>query len=102
MKFYRVIVNKTAKTPYKKEDYQMFDSEKKEFETLDEVKEYLSQYKGLKREKMYIDTKNGTSKHVGCIYTFRNSDISHNSEEWLERDWVEVQEVDEYFKRIFI
>jgi len=102
MKFYRVIVNRTAKVPYSKDNYSTFDYEVKEFKSLDEVNEYLSIYKGMKRQKMYVDTKNGEARHVGYIYTFRNSDISHASDEWLQQDWIEIQEVDEYFKRVLI
>lgn len=96
MKYYRVIVSKTSKTPYRKEAYHFWDTEVKKFDTLEEMKEYLSFYKGMRREKMYI----GERKHIGYIYTFRNRDISHNSEEWIQQDWVEAQEVDEYFKRV--
>jgi len=96
--YYRLRVTKTARGfSNRQEDYRVFDRETKDFETLEEARNYLQEtYGQVKRVKMYIDTKEGLSKHVGWIYCFKNSDISHVPvEKWLEQDWADVSKVKE-------
>jgi len=91
---YEVNTTETSKGLFSKEDYQCFNSTQDKFETLEEVKEFLKdKYGNCKKEKMYIDDKDGNAKHIGWIYSFRNRDISHMSEWWIQRDWVDISEV---------
>lgn len=94
--YYKIIINKTSKPLNSKENFTCFDNEEIKFKTLKEVKEFLKEnYQGKKKQKMFIDTKDGETKQAGYIYTFRNQDFSHMSEKWTQQDWVEVREVEE-------
>lgn len=97
MNYYKVDVNKTSRAVNNKtENYQTFSVENEKFGTLQEAKEWIKeQYPKCKKEKMYVDKKDGTSQHIGYIYSFKNKDWSHNSECWYQKDWVRVSEVKE-------
>lgn len=91
MKF-EVEITETGKTPFSSEEYNTFNRETKVFDTLEQAREFINErYKGHKKVKMYQDTKNGKSCHSGWIYCFKNKDISHNSREWLQQDWVQIR-----------
>lgn len=101
MKYFKVIIDHSSKAMFSKEPYRIFDRETKVFETLEQVKTFLAnEYPKCKKEKMYIDDKQGNSHHIGWIYSFKNRDISHNSETWLQQDWVNVNEIES--KRIVL
>ena len=92
-KSYEVLVTMTGKAVGDKspkgEGYSVFNEDTHNFLTITEAKTWLKeQYSQCKREKMYA----GESQHVGYIYCFKNSDISHDSEAWYQQDWVTVHE----------
>lgn len=95
--YYRIDIVSTSKDPGSKENFQVFNNEHITYKTLDEVKADLKdRYSRVKfkRNKMYVD-KNGEAEHIGYVYRFRNADISHNSPEWIQEDWVKVVCVEE-------
>ena len=93
-KYYEVSVLHTGKPVGSKEDYTTFDDSEKTFFTIKEVKEHLSvTYSKCKRVKMFVDTKDGKTKHTGYIYCFKNNDISHDSKMWYQQDWVSINEI---------
>jgi hypothetical protein len=99
--YYQIQITKTSKGIGKKENYQIFDDVMEEFKTKEDVENYLKDnYRKCKRQKMYVDNKDGTINHIGYIYCFRNKDISHNSDWWLQQDWVTVYQVNR--KRVII
>ena len=101
MKYFEVIINETGKSFSKNDTYKSFNEEKETFKTLKELKNFLTEkYAGHKKVKMYCDDEEGNSKHIGWIYCFKNKDISHNSDWWLQQDWVSVYEVEK--KKILI
>lgn len=99
IKYYEVIVIKTAKGIRESQDaYALLDRHTEKCNTLKEATQYVLENYGspklLKsRKKMYRDGKDGTPEHIGYIYQFRNQDWSHDSEEWMQQDWVEVREI---------
>ena len=96
--YYRLRVTKTSRgMSHRQEDYSIFDREIKDFKTLEEVKKHLQEtYGQVKKEKIYIDTKDGQTKQTGWIYCFKNSDSSHNPvEKWYQQDWTEISKVEE-------
>ena len=74
--------------------WQIFDEETRDFHTVAELKEWLRQtYGSCSRDKIYRDNPDGTSRHVGYVYKFKNTDWSHQSvHQWYRNDWVEVYE----------
>ena len=84
----------TGKGYSPKDKYCIFGENTEHFNTLDEVQEYLKdQYGTCRRSKMYRD-KDGKSEHIGYVFGFRNSDISHVPvDKWLQQDWVSILEV---------
>jgi hypothetical protein len=101
-KYYKLSIIKTSKPMgNSQESYRSFDDEVLYFDTLDEIKTYLSEtYGKCKRIKSYVDTKNG-AKQAGWIYCFKNSDYSHAPiESWYQQDWTDIFEI--HSKRINI
>ena len=95
MKYYEIITNETSKTPFSKENYTCFNSFSESYKTLEDCKQVLKEkYGKCKKQKMFRDRKDGESYQSGWIYSFKNSDISHDSKEWLQQDWVEIREVE--------
>lgn len=91
--YYRVTVTMTAKPIGKASGaYTVFDHATYCYQTIEQAQKHLAQHYGTcKRVKMYV----GEGKHVGYIYCFKNSDVSHNSTPWFQQDWVEVAKVHE-------
>ena len=103
MKYYTVHVTQTGKALGSKapagEGYSIFNEEEKRFFSLDACKSFLREAYGKnKRVKMYRDMPDGSAKHTGYIYSFRNEDLSHarsdDNKPWYQQDWVEVREVE--------
>ena len=91
--YYKVNIIKTGKKMFSQDEYRAFDKEEMLFKTQKEAGDFVKErYPKVKRVKMFVD-KNGVSTQVGWIYCFKDSDVSHNSEKWLEQDWVEVTKV---------
>ncbi len=76
------------------ERYSTFDTDLKCFDDVEEARAWIDEeYGNHKREKMYCDDSEGNAKHVGWIFGFSNKDISHDSPEWWQQDWVSVWDV---------
>lgn len=89
--FYEVQIDKTCKaigdSTESGRGFTKYDLDRKEFETIKKVKEFLAdEYGKCKRDKIYIDGKNGEAIHIGTIYCFRTP-------EYNNRDWVIVREM---------
>ena len=97
MKYVEVDITKTSKGYSPKSKWQTFDNESKTFKNMIEAKDWLQEeYGKSKRSKMYHDI-DGTSKHIGYVIGFRNSDYQEN---WLEQHWIDFSEVER--TRIYI
>ncbi len=79
-------------------DWTGIDAETKRFETKDLALVFIEEkYKGLKREKMFMDYINTKETvQVGWIYKFRNADFSHAPLKWWnQQDWVMLSYITE-------
>jgi hypothetical protein len=86
-------ITQTAKS-YGAKEYESFNSYNKSFHTLAEAKNWLKEeYGNVKRSKMFVDKTDGSNQHIGYIYGFKNKDYSHNTNSWLQQDWVEFSKV---------
>lgn len=94
-KFYEVSVNQIGKPiGNNRDNFSSFNQETHKFQTIKEVKEWLKEIYGkCKKQKMYVDGKNGDTQHIGYIYCFKNKDWSHNTESWWQQDWVSIKEM---------
>ena len=97
--YFEVKISKTGK-PFKSstEQYEVFDTEKKEFPNVKEARKYVRELYGKKRgQPMFVDNASGHPVEVGKIYGFQNRDISHPYDDdgkpnkWFEQDWVEIR-----------
>lgn len=98
MKYFKVIINETAKPlGNNNEGYSIFNTTTKLFNSITGAKEWLKdRYSKVKKEKVYRDDKNNNSYQAGWIYCFKNADWSHSPvERWWQKDWVEITEVRE-------
>ena len=92
--YYQLLITHTAKPIGGRGDFETFDNTAKDFCSKVEALKYLDNtYGEVKKVKAYIDGRSGKSKHIGWIYCFRNSDISHDSKEWTQQDWVELRKI---------
>ena len=91
----QLVIVQTGKGYAPKEERRIFDKSIKSFPDMEAAKAYLSEtYPKCKRQKMFADGKDGKARHIGYIYSFHNSDISHVPvEKWIQQDWVEFREV---------
>ena len=94
---YQIKITMTGRSYKTKDEYATFDTKDVNCRTFAEVKEYLDkEYGTCKRVKMFRDYvgEYPRTNHVGWIYCFNNSDISHSPvEKWRQQDWVEVVEL---------
>jgi hypothetical protein len=68
------------------------------FVTLEEINAFLVNRYGKmpsKRNKVYVDDKDGNAKEIGFTHSYWNNDISHNSKKWYQTDWIEIVEYTE-------
>ena len=102
MKYFEVIISKLSKRAGNKDEYQIYDKEAEKFATLREVKEYLKgnikfgvDYRGHKRVKMYTDDKDGNSKQIGYIYSWKEKGATQSDYQntYYEQHWIEVREL---------
>ena len=93
--YYRIDVTLTAKPlGSSTEPYTVFDYQHHRCDTLVQVQEYLQKsYGTCKRVKLYVGERQ--EQHIGYMYCFQNSDISHASKPWWQRDLVTVVKVHE-------
>lgn len=89
----------TSKPLFSSERYTSYDEDVKKFKTLDEAKEYISNqyYKPCKKEKMYVDDKNGQPVQSGYIYcyTVPKAYYNYNEPAYHAQDWVSIEYVTE-------
>lgn len=74
-----------------KEAPAVFNEERKYFNTVEDVREYLTERYGKMpgmKNKVYQDAPDGEPMTVGFIHSYWNRDISHNSDAWYQTDWV--------------
>lgn len=104
--YYKVLITETSEE--EKEDLdgncdiitRAFNDFSQSFRTLKEAKDFIhDRYDGVKLEEtddngIYIDVGDKT-KRIGTTYKYKNSDVSHDSEEWMQCDWVEIRKVTE-------
>ena len=94
--YYRMRITKTAKKKGSKESMSTFDNETKDFQTLKGLKEYLKDtYGKCKKQKMYVDTKQGETKHIGYIYCFITTYYPDYKSKYVQNDWVDISGVEE-------
>lgn len=93
MKYYEVIISKTSKVAGNNTDWQTYDRQRKQFATIAEVKDYLTNecyYKGHKRVKMYRNE----GEHCGYIYSWtEKGSVQGDYSTYNMQDWVEVREL---------
>lgn len=90
----QVHVTMTGKSYSPRDKYRCFAEETHNFPDLDAAKQWAANtYGNCSRSPMYGEFPDG-DRHIGYIYGFRASDISHVPvDKWLQRDWVEFREV---------
>lgn len=105
--FYRAIITKTGATSPKKNDFTFFDEIVETFKNRKDLENYLENHYGKNLlencnnyEPIYRDKfdNNGDIKEtnqVGFTYHFWDKDWSHNTKAWWERDWIEIQKIDQ-------
>jgi len=91
---FKLIINETGRNSLK-EEASLFNTIDESFIELEELKNYLVVRYGKipkGKNKIYQDNKEGKSQEVGFLHSFWNRDISHNSKNWYQTDWIEVRE----------
>ena len=91
---YQLIISETGRNSLK-EEANLFNTIDESFTDLEELKNYITDRYGKLpkgRNKIFIDDKEGKAQEIGFLYSFWNSDISHNSKAWFQTDWIEVRE----------
>ena len=79
-----------------KADARCFGTITKKFETKEEAREYLKERYGRmpsKRNKIYVDDKEGNQIEVGFTYSYWNKDCSHDTKSWYQTDWISLEKV---------
>lgn len=93
--YYKLKISETGRSSTKGVA-QHFNTIIENHPTVERVIESLEKRYGKnpsRKNKIYVDGKNGVSIVIGFTYSFWNSDISHNSKKWLQTDWIEITEV---------
>lgn len=89
-----LLITKTSKVSPKSE-FEIFDQERKTFDTMKEANEWLKeQYGKSRRQPMYVDDSTNQAKKVGFIIGFRNKEYDRDAGKWFtynEQDWVEFR-----------
>lgn len=90
-----LFITMTGKSYNPKDEYRIFASENHPFANKEAAMKWCAEHYGKSwkhRAKMFVDTKDGQSQHIGYIVGFKNDDVS-SVEKWLQKDWIEFQEV---------
>jgi hypothetical protein len=96
MKTYEIEIMETGRN-HLRDKPCLFNTLREEFASLEKVRGFfLDRYGRIpnRRNKVYVDTKDGETKEVGFTYSYWNRDISHNSKHWYQTDWVTVFGID--------
>lgn len=91
----QLTITATSKGYHPSSQWSIFDTQRKGFPSIEAARDWLRYtYGNCRRYKMFQDV-GGEMVHVGYIYGYRNSDISHLPvEKWLQQDWIEFQRVE--------
>ena len=92
----QIIISETGRNSLK-DNPSLFNTETETVNTIEEVKEFLSDRYGKMpngRKKIYRDKKDGSVQTVGFLHSFWNKDCSHNTKHWYQTDWIEIIEVE--------
>ena len=96
-KYFKLTIKKTAKPMGRVKidevnDWELYDKETKEFETLAEVKEYLKEqyFYTYKKIPTYYDDKEGKAVKNGFIYAFKSPPSSYGDIWHFEQHWISV------------
>lgn len=93
MKYYEVVRTRTAKA-IGQEDYQGWDKETKQFQTIAEIKSFLKEeYGECKKTSFYYDDKQGVSHKAGNCYHYKTPPANYGDKTHYNIDWVEVREI---------
>jgi hypothetical protein len=93
--YYELSINKTAKPMGNKGVWSCYDQETKDFETIKELKAYLSeQYFYVKTKyPTYRDSKDGKAIKSGWVYCFKSDPYSYDDCKHFEQHWISVYEI---------
>ena len=95
--YYKLTITETSRQTLKEEP-ETFNQRIETFKSLDDVNRFIIDRYGKmpsQKNKVYQDKKDGTSEAVGFIKSYWNKDISHNSKNWYQTDWITITEVTE-------
>ena len=79
-----------------KDNARTFNTISKRFREKEEVREYLKERYGRmpsKRNKVYMDDKEGNPVEIGFTYSYWNKDCSHDTKSWYQTDWISLEKV---------
>ena len=89
VEYYKLQIDETS-------DNSLFNPITESFSKIEEVKQHLIDRYGKMpkgKNKVYIDGKDGKSIQIGFTHTFWNRDISHDTKNWRQTDWIVVTKV---------
>lgn len=83
----------------------LFNKIEENFKTLNDVISFLKhRYYKIKlsninktENSIFIDDLKGESEKIGFIVNYWNSDISHNSKKWMQKDWITIAKIEENY-----
>lgn len=87
-------ITKTSKGYAPSEKFSIYDTERKQFATIEEAKEWLKETYGTsKRVPMY--NENLDDKQTGYIIGFRNSSWDNGTKyNFIEQHWIEFRSIE--------
>ena len=91
---YTINIDETSRN-HLKDKSTLFNQEARDFDTLDEMKDFLIERYGKMprgKRKVYID-ENGKTITIGFLHSFWNRDWSHNTKHWFQTDWITFAKV---------
>jgi len=90
----QITITETGRSSLK-DNPEVFNKENLFCNSIVEAKETIAERYGRMpngRNKVYRD-KDGVSRPCGFVYSFWNSDISHNSKAWYQTDWITFEHI---------
>jgi hypothetical protein len=95
--YFEVHISQTAKPIGSKKSYEIYNQETKTFKNEEELNKFLEEnYKNRKKQKMFIDDKEGNHYHIGYIYGFKTEAYDRDKGKnihYFQKDWVEIRKV---------
>jgi len=101
MGYLEITITETAcNSPRDMGNCSIFNRIVKKRENREEIEKFLTEHYGKplnskNKRPIFVDKKDGSTEQVGFLYSFWNRDVSHNSKNWFQTDWIEVCEVEE-------